>query len=114
MLWKKDEHLMANKQLKNENITLVGIRVEWPADETVTIVKFDIYDKKVQVFTGRTFDPRPFFKDFDNTMCRTKMAIKADMSFENILGGHQAAFYGDLKQEIKNLAKLIGFEVYVR
>ena len=114
VLWRKAEHLRANKQLKNENITLVGIRVEWPTDEVVSIVKFDPYNKKAQVFTGRTFGPHPFFKDFDNTKCRTKIAVKTDIPFKNILGGHQVLFYGDLEEKIKDLAKFIGFEVYNR
>jgi len=102
-LWRKEEHLRANKQL------IVGIRVEWPVDEVVSIVKFDLYNKKAQVFTGRTFDPHPFFKDFDNTVCRTKMAIK--YAFRNRIGGHLVAFYGNLKEEFKDFAKLIGFDV---
>lgn len=111
-LWRKEEHLRANKKLKEENITLVGIRVEWPVDEVVSIVKFDPYNKKVQVFTGRTFDPHPFFKDFDNTACKTKMAIKTDVPFENrLLGAHLVAFYGNLEEEIKDFAKLTGFDV---
>jgi len=38
VLWRKEQHLKANEQLKKENITLVGIRVEWPIDEVVSIV----------------------------------------------------------------------------
>ncbi len=111
VLWRKEEHLKANKQLKKENTTLVGIRVEWPVDEVVSIVKFDPYSKKAQVSTGRTFDPHPFFKDFDNTKCRTKMAIKTDIPFRNRIGGHIIAFYGNLKEEFRDFAKLTGFDV---
>ena len=110
-LWKKEEHLKVNKQLKKENITLVGIRVEWPVDEVVSIVKFDPYNKKAQVFTGRTFDPHPFFKNFDNTVCRTKMAIKTDVPFKNRVGWHLVVFYGNYRQKFKDFSKLIGFEV---
>lgn len=111
VLWRKEQHLKANEQLKRENITLVGIRVEWPIDEVVSIIKFDPYNKKAQVFTGRTFDPHPFFEDFDNTKCRTKMAIETDVPFRNRVGGHLVAFHGNLKEEIKDFAKLTGFEV---
>jgi len=109
-LWRREEHLRANRQLKEENITLVGIRAELPVDEVVSIVKFDPYNKKAQVFTGKTFDPYPFFEDFDNTKCRTKMAIKTDIPFKNRIGGHLVAFYGNLKEEFKDFAKLTGFD----
>jgi hypothetical protein len=112
VLWKREEHLRANRQLKKENITLVAIRVEWTAGEVVTIVKFDPYNRKALVFTGKTFDPHPFFKDFDNTVCRTKIAIETNVPFNRRLGGHMVAFYGDIKKEVKNLAELVDFEVY--
>lgn len=109
--WKGDFQARVFKAFKEKNITFVGIRVEWPVDEVVTIVKFDPYNKKVRISTGRIFDSHPYFKDFDNTACRTKMAIETDRPFKKIIGGHLVAFYGDLKGEIKDLAKLIGFEV---
>lgn len=48
------------RNLQYKPINLVGIRIEWPVDEVITIVKFDLYNEKAQVFAGRTFDSHPF------------------------------------------------------
>lgn len=109
--YRKNDRIKVNKQFQEENITLIGIRTEWSADETVTIAKFETYNKKVQISTGKTFDPHPYFPDFDNTKCRTKMAIETDESFDYKLGGHLVAFHGDLKEELERFANLAGYEI---
>jgi len=108
--WRAEDYLTVNEQLREEGVTLVAIRVDWPVDELVTIAKFDPYNKRAQICGGRTFDPHPFFADFDNTVCRTKMAIETDTPFINRLGGHLVAFYGDLKEEFEAFAALVGYD----
>lgn len=114
-LWKKDQHLKANKQLEKENITLVAIRVKWPVDEAVTIVKTNIFDKQIEIYTGRTVDGNYLYRDFDNRVCRTKMAISLDKPFKqrrrDRWGCHRVVFYGHHKQKIKDFASLVGLEV---
>jgi hypothetical protein len=51
------------------------------------------------------------YEDFDNHLCRTKIAVKTDVPFKNALGGHQVVFYGDHRAKIKGVAGLIGFDV---
>ena len=109
--WKPDLQKRASRELEDAHITLVGITVRWPVDEVVSIVKFDVYDKKVSVYSGTTIDGNLIYEDFDNRFCRTKMTIKTDVPFESVLGGHQVVFYGDLKSGIKDIAKRTGFEV---
>ena len=109
--WKEKSQKRAFKQLKKEHITLVGITVKFPIEEIVTIVKFNVYDKKAFVSTGTAIDGGSLFKDFSDRLCRTKISIKTDKPFRNEIGGHLVVFYGDYKQEFKDFAKLIGFEV---
>jgi len=92
-------------------VTLTAIRVDWPADEPVTLAKVDPYHKKAQVCVGRSFDPHPFFADFDNTVCRTKLAIETEAPFVNRVGGHLVAFFGDLKSDFEAVSRLAGYEL---
>ena len=70
-----------------------------------------MYTIRRYLCTGTTVDGNSLFEDFDNHLCRTKMAIKTDLPFKNKISGHLVAFYGDYKQKFEDLAKLIGFEV---
>jgi len=97
----------------------VGIQVELPLNETVTVAKLSVYDKKISVFTGKTVDGRSLYKDFDNIACRTKVVVKTNnekpmknyYKEKEIFGCHRVVFYTDFREEIKELATLIGFEV---
>jgi hypothetical protein len=109
--WRPESQSQASRQLEDEHITLVGITVRWPVDEVVSIVKFNIYGRKVSLYTGTTIDGNSIYEDFDNHLCRTKIAVKTDVPFKNALGGHQVVFYGDHRAKIKGVAGLIGFDV---
>ena len=93
------------------------VQVNLPLDETVTVAKISMYDKKISVFTGKAVSGRDFFEDWEMLACRTKLAIETDTKAlrENLdwrtFASHRAVFYGDFREEIKNLATLIGFEV---
>ena len=114
--------------------TPTATTVEWPVGEVASIVKFDVYRKKVSVFTGKVLDGNALYVDFANRICRNKIVIQIDDpqncymlpsnpnartfrqcdywdSKHRHWGGHQVAFYGNLKPAIKELAALIGFEV---
>ena len=113
--WRRDAQVRANKQLEEEHITLVAIRVEWPIDEIVSMVKVNVYDKEIEVYTGRTVNGNYLYKDFDNRICRTKLPFSLDRPFRSLRrdrwGCHRVVFYGDHRQKIKDLAALIGFSV---
>jgi len=87
-----------------------------PIGEKVTIAKFSIHDKKLSIFTGETVDGNKLFPGFNDILCRTKLAVKADAKklLERVdwktFGVHRVAFFGDWREEFKNIAKLIGFE----
>jgi len=95
------------------------VQVNLPPNETVTVVKLSMYDKKIAVFTGETVSGEKLFAEWNNPglSCRTKLAIKTDTKalLENIdpitFEPHRVVFYGDIREDIQNLATLIGFEV---
>ena len=115
------------KLFDEENIA-VATTVEWPTDEPVTVVKFDVYRKKVSVFTGTALDGNSLYENFAGVLCRNKIVVKIDhpercymlpsdpkeggfRSWWGSWGCHQVVFYGDIKEPIKQFAKSVGFEV---
>jgi len=93
------------------------VQVDLPLNETVTVTKISMYDKKISLFTGKTVSGRDFFEDWDDLACRTKLAMETDTEalLDNLdwrtFASHRVAFYGDFTEEIKDMATLIGFEV---
>ena len=115
------------KQFGPENIP-TATTVHWPSGEVASLVKFDVYRKKVSVFTGTVLDGNSLYKNFPDTACTNKIVIKIDEPDRCYLlpsdpkeglfrdwfgswGCHQVVFYGDHKQKIKDFAALTGFEV---
>jgi len=92
------------------------VQVDLPADEPVTVAKVSVHDKKLALFTGKAVAGERLFPDWDDILCRTKLAIdvEAQRIFGNVdwwtFGNHRVVFYGDHRQEFKDLATLLGFE----
>ena len=92
------------------------VAVKYPVNETVTVLGMSIYDKKLSVFTGQAVSGRCLIEDFDNIYCRSKIAVETNTKalLENvnweIFNQHRVVFYGDFREEFRNLATLIGFE----
>jgi len=102
--------------------------VLWPPNEPVTVVKFDVSRRKVSVFTGKSLDGPALFVNFPDAICRNKIVVQLDHPDQCYLlpvvekegsfrhwwgtwGCHQVLFYGNLREPIKELATLAGFEV---
>lgn len=114
---KKCSYTIRNLPRWRKNEGGACIQVDLPLNETVTVAKISIYDKKISLFTGKTTSGKEIFNEWDNLACRTKVAIKTntEMLLKNIdwqtFGVHRIVFYGDFREEFKNLGALIGFEV---
>ncbi|MEA3344783.1 MAG: hypothetical protein U9Q78_00810 [Chloroflexota bacterium] len=100
--------------------TVTATTVDWPSDEVCSIVKFDVYRKKVFVCTGTVLDGDALYESFSDTVCRNKMVVRIDdpevyhafpNKFRRDWGIHPVVFYGDLREEIRSFAELIGFDV---
>ncbi len=123
------DHIHSNKDWGGQSTDVAeATTVTWPADEPVTVVKFDVYRKKVSVFSGQVLDGNSLFVDFPNCVCRNKMVVQiqepqgcyllpsnpnegAFRSWWGSWGCHQVVFYGDLQGAFKELAERKGFEV---
>ncbi len=122
------DHIHSNKEWFGPDDVPTATTVFWPADEPATVVKFDVYRKKVSVYSGTVLDGDTSYVDFANCICRNKMVVQIDHpekcymlpsdknegAFRNWWGSwgcHQVAFYGDLTENISEFAALTGFEV---
>jgi len=114
---RKIPYIIRNLPLWEENKGGACVQVKLPINEVVTVVKISMYKKKISVSTGKTVSGEELFEGWDDILCRTKLAIKTNAKalLKNLdwktFGNHRVAFYGDYRQKIKDLAKLIGFEV---
>ncbi|MHA1488419.1 MAG: hypothetical protein ACTSRI_02050 [Promethearchaeota archaeon] len=114
---KKAPYIIRNLPHWEENKGGACVQVNLPIGEKVTVAKISMHDKKICVFTGITINGEDYFKYWDDVICRSKLMIKTNAKAisenldDKIFGNHRVAFYGDLREEFKDLAKLIGFEI---
>jgi len=102
---------------EEENTAGAVAQVLYPIGVPATVVKIDMNNKKIAVFTGVTVSGEELFPYWNDLLCRTKVAIKTNAKalHENFdwktFGHHRVTFFGDYRQEFIDLADLIGFEV---
>ncbi len=114
---KRVPYVIRNLPLMEENTGGACVQINYPIGETVTVAKISMHQKKISVSIGKTISGEELFPFWDDILCRTKLAIKTNTKalLENLdwqtFGNHRVAFYDDHRQKIKDLAKLIGFEV---
>lgn len=94
-----------------------AVQVELPTNEIVTATKMSLYDKKIAVSTGLSVSGNELYQNFEDILCRTKVVMKTDSAaFEQnydtaVFGVHRNIFFGDHTQILKDLGKVMGFEV---
>jgi|GEM_PF-1110028 len=115
---KKAPYIIRNLPFfQEENTCGAVVQVNYPIGKTVTVVKIDMNNKKISVFTGETVSGEELFPYWDDLLCRTKVAIKTnakalhDNRDWKTFGHHRVTFFGDYRQTFLDLGKLIGFEV---
>jgi len=122
------DHIHSDKKWGKPTDVAEATTVTWPVDEPATVVKFDVYRKQVSVFPAKVLDGNKLFVDFPNCICRNKMLLQIEhpercyllpsnpkegafRSWWGSWGCHQVVFYGNLRDAIKKLAELKGFQV---
>ncbi len=104
--------------------------VLYPPNEPGTVWRIDIMTKDVRVHTGTTIAnptaqamgltsvPSPYKPHWNETMCRTKFAIKVKDAkkiqryvYPDKYGVHRSGTLGDYREGVKDLAALIGLNV---
>ncbi len=110
-------YIIRNLPFVEENTGGACVQTNYPIGKTVTVAKIGMYGKKLSIFTGETVSGEELFPYWEDILGRNKIAIKTNARalLENVdwktFGNHRAAFFGDYRQEFKDLAKLIGYEV---
>ena len=129
-----DHFIRVHHNRFKEGNTPPSTTVEWPTGDIASIGKVDVYEKKMSIVTGTVLNGNSLYKHFPNVLCRNKIVIKLDRPEDCYMlpshpnagifrqcdhwdsehrhwGGHHVVFYGNLRQRIKNLGALLGFEV---
>jgi hypothetical protein len=91
--------------------------VDLPQEGAATVYKLNVLEQKGVVWTGELIPGESIYKDFFESCCCTKLIVRTNASsvYERYdyrtFGNHPSCFYGDYRDQIKNLAALTGFEV---
>lgn len=94
-----------------------AVKVDFPINDTVTIFKMSLYDQKIAVSRGKTVFGSQFYRDFDDSLCRTKLSVRMNASgFEQnynttTFGVHRNILFGDYTKPLQQIAKLIGYNI---
>jgi len=97
----------------------VPAEVSFPVGVPVTIWKVFPMKRLITLYTGTSVDGAEVYGEtWPDIICRNKLPVKVDDA-EKIIGNHdvlqygchRCATFGDLRERIKQLATLIGFEV---
>jgi len=109
------------RDIPQEPGSSTGITAEWPAGETVTLWEVHPFTREIRLHTGTVVDGKAVYsggEDLDNVMCTAKIIARVDDiekiqdQFQPYLYGiHRIATLGDLRQPIKDIARLLGLEV---
>lgn len=114
---RRSPYIIRNLPFVEENTGGACVQTNYPIGETVTVAKIGMYKKKLSIFTGETVSGEEIFPYWDDILGRNKVIVKTDAKalLENVdwkaFGNHRTVFFGNYRQEFKDLAKLIGFEV---
>ncbi len=114
---RKSPYILRNLPFVEENTGGACAETQYPVGEVVTVAKISMYQRKLSVFTGVTVSGEEVYSYWADILGRNKAAIKTNVEalFENaawdVFGNHRTVFFGDYRQEFKDLGKLIGYEV---
>jgi len=97
-----------------------GLTAEWPVGEPVTFWEIHSLNREIRLHTGEMVDGQAIYtggEDLDNVMCTAKVIAMLnakrirDQHMPYLYGIHTNATLGDLRQQIKDIAVLLGFDV---
>lgn len=114
---RRSPYVIRNLPRWHQNEGGACVQINYPVGETVTLAKLSMVERKLALSTGKTVSGHDYFADWDDLACRTKIAVETDTEvlLSNLdwrtFGTHRVVFFGDFRQTLKDLARLIGFEV---
>lgn len=90
-----------------------GLQVLAPVGQAVTVVKFNVSEKALALHQGRILGNEHHI----GCKCRTEWVLETnakrilDTHIHRLFGNHRVIFFGDLREEFLDIAKLIDFKV---
>jgi len=109
-------YTIRNLPFVEENTGGACAEILYPIGKTVTVAKIGIYKKRLSLFTGKTVSGEELFPYWTDILGRNKVAIRTNAKglLENVdwrsFGNHRTVFFGDHRQQFKDLATLLGYE----
>jgi len=92
--------------------------VLFPAGEPATVWRIDVATRSILVHTGETVDPYALYTDWTNIMCRSKLVVRLEDArrvqshlYPDIYGVHRSGTIGDFREQIRDIGRLLDFEV---
>ena len=110
-------YVIRNLPFVEENTAGACVQINYPIGETVTVAKIGTYGRKLSIFTGETVSGEELYPYWDDILGRNKVVVKTNAKalLENVdwktFGNHRTTFFEDYRQDFKDLAKLVGYEV---
>ncbi len=110
-------YVLRNLPFVDENTAGACVETSYPIGVTVTVAKIGTHDRKLSVFTGETVSGEELFPYWADILGRNKVAVRANAGalLDNVdwtaFGNHRTVFFGDYRQQFKDLSKLLGFGV---
>jgi len=108
------------RDIPEEPGSSTGLTAEWPVGEPVTFWEIHSLNRKIRLHTGELVNGHTIYtggENLDNVMCTAKVIAMLnakrirDQHMPYLYGIHTNATLGDLRQKIKDLAVLLGFDV---
>lgn len=93
-----------------------GLKVDWPVGEPVTLWRLYPQARTIGLHTGTTVNGHELYRELDAMMCRTKLVVRTEAASvqkyysPDEYGIHRAATLGDLRERVRDLATLLGYE----
>ena len=115
----RDENESQEERHTREPGSSTGLQVEWPEGEPVTVWKVYALHKKIGLYTGTVVGAQSLYgKRVHPLLCRTKLVAKVDnakriqeLFSPGEYGIHRSATLGDLREPIRDVAVLLGFQI---
>jgi hypothetical protein len=108
------------RDMPEEPGSSTGMTVEWPVGEPVTFWEIHSLNRKIRLHTGETVNGYDIYtggEDLYNVMCTGKVIARVDAEkirdqhLPYLYGIHTNVTLGDLRQQVKDMAVLLGFEL---
>jgi hypothetical protein len=107
------------RDIPEEPGSSTGMTVEWPAGEPVTFWEIHSLNRKIRMHTGETVNGYDIYtggEDLYNVMCTAKVIASVDarklrdQHLPYLYGIHTNVTLGDLREQLKDMAVLLGFD----